>query len=297
MQEYRHSRQARRAFALLSACVLTLRAVPAVFANAAARRVLYGTLERRASRPGAVSHATSAWACVLDAFLRDVTSRRALEQVLLTIPGYARMVRLDELLIAAGSSIPQRCEVAFVAVDICQAFRHDSAIGYLRLADDFVHYGSACDPHHDRALALYRNAGQATQKGHAQTVSRAKAWFSAGQLLSATDPARASRAYAAAMAADPRDESGGYAWMSAVALAGLARQEGFLPEARRALDAAAEMPDLYHRFSESMRMLAELDALSGDRLAARRRLQNALNRDPGYAPVIAAIRDLSRLSP
>jgi hypothetical protein len=116
-------------------------------------------------------------------------------------------------------------------------------------------------------------------------IARAQAWFWIGELAKGRDWPAAVRAFRHALHEDPRDQSGGYAWMSAMALADGFRQRGEWDQALHTARVAQHLPDLYGRHLLASVLLVETAWCKGDVPAAQDALRELRSRYPASADV------------
>jgi putative inorganic carbon (HCO3(-)) transporter len=246
----------------------------------------------------AVRAGRGAWHAGVDLVLRRElrAAERPLAAGLAGMSAADRRRHIDQLLVLSASDrpAPDRALVAF-ALAFARAQRHDTAMGYLAV-------GKVCRAHQERgidacgsatedALALAGGAGGGAFR---DVVARAEASFMLGRLYEGAEDPRALDAFRAAMATDPGDVSGGYAWMSAARAVELLARDRRWDEARALLDYAATLPDLYHRRSYTALRRAELEAALGDDALAMSLLERATDRDPDLAATHAMLAALYR---
>lgn len=266
-----------------------------VVSNASAIQVVEQALGHDRARLPFLSEAVPprGWWPTLAAFAAD--SRPATEQAVMRAlsrsPAATSALRVDQLLVVSAVALSSRCDVAAAALRISAQTSHDSAIGYVRLARALAQ--STCDANSRLSTAAYRAAANTKGKSFLDKTSRAEAWYRIGRSAAVKgDADGAGAAYRSALSVDPTDSSGGYGWMSAVALAEIEMQKENVTAARQLLAVAARMPDFYHRRAETARLLAQTFSATNDVTAARRIVNDALARDPGYEPLRIAKRQL-----
>jgi tetratricopeptide (TPR) repeat protein len=210
-------------------------------------------------------------------------AQQDLDSVLSEQSDAARMRLLDQLLTfapVAWSSHPARSDWA---VAFAQRYLHASPVGYLRLAQFYLAQANAGDTFSaSKSLDVFRLAGETSAHGYLPMISRAQAWFFVGEFLKTTDTRQALTAYLAAIAMDPRDESGGYAWMSSMNSVELYVKQQNWAAAREMLAYAATLPDLYHRYSYTRLRLAQLEFELGELHQAINILEQAIVSEPDF---------------
>lgn len=174
---------------------------------------------------------------------------------------------------------------ADLVVSFARSHGQASIRGYLALANFYIGLVRAGDPRWlGKAHEALQLAARASIPGSAVVWPRAEAWFRLGDLaLQEKNDSLAVDCFQAAIRDDPRDESWGYAWMSAMQLVDIySRQENWA-EARAVLAYAETLPDRYHRYSHTRLRLAQLEVKLGERGQAIAILEGAIARDPSFA--------------
>jgi tetratricopeptide (TPR) repeat protein len=242
--------------ALFAGIVLLLWSIATLAArNTASVSVMRLLAARKPSRYQPMATPGCRWMKALDEYVRTGGGAACLQAALLQFSAQERRIRGDQLLVtAAALRSPQR---AATALQVTHDAHLDSAVGYVALATALQGDAPSRQLRHE---ALER-AAAADAEGNVQVMRRAQAWYQLGH--DAGSRTEALRDYAGALAADPKDTSWGYAWMSAVEIARLHAQVGEWQEASSALKTAAALPDRYGRRAAALLDLAVAECRRG----------------------------------